>query len=351
MGDRAKKRVFDRLPDRLSSMKAPISPCSMVQTPISPLLHAGPTSCALGPHVVEKINAKHLCKPSFISATIYHPTLTAGGNTQFPSIVVVGGWACGEQAMAAWGPFYASHGIIAMTIGTPAPFKDMPAQRCMALLDAVRALQAENTSPGSVLQGRLKSSCSVQGWSLGGGGAQLAAMADLSLKCVIALCPHPGPPETPGLPGRLSDSVPVLIIAGQNDNVANTQSFAWPEYHSTSAPSLILEVRGGDHAVANGPSGGTTKEGLGMGPGFMCLVANFVLHNCCSITPCPYGTYNGPVGHARPMAPLGAIGGFALAWLKLFLEGDESARSLLLARPDIASGFEMKGIALRFDKS
>ena len=94
-----------------------------------------------------------------------------------PSIVIVGGWGCGEQAMAAWAPFYASHGIVAMVIGTPAPWTDSPAARCKALLDASSALQSEHEREGSALLGRLDvSRRAVQGYSLGGGGAQLAAL-------------------------------------------------------------------------------------------------------------------------------------------------------------------------------
>ena len=102
----------------------------------------GPTSCALGNSAFRQTDARHLCtRASFVSATIYHPHPI---RTEHSSIVLVGGWGCGERSMAAWGPFYASHGFVAMTIGTPSPFKDMPAQRCQALLDAVEALQAEN---------------------------------------------------------------------------------------------------------------------------------------------------------------------------------------------------------------
>ena len=146
----------------------------------------GPTSCALGPHATGTQNAKHLCSTgTFTSATIYYPT--SDGMGLLPSIVLVGGWGCGEQAMAAWAPFYASHGIVAMTIGTPAPWIDSPADRCKALLDASMALQSEHEHEGSVLQGRLDvSRRAVQGYSLGGGGAQLAALTDLTLKCVIA---------------------------------------------------------------------------------------------------------------------------------------------------------------------
>ena len=40
------------------------------------------------------------------------------------------------------------------------------------------------------------------------------------------------------------------------------------------------------------------------------------------------------------------VGGVALAWLRLFLQGDETARSQLAIRPDIASGFESSGVAV-----
>merc|ERR1719440_1139990 len=108
----------------------------------------GPTSCALGPHPTGTLDARHLCTAkslcssgSFTSATIYYPTVS--DVVQLPSIVVVGGHMCGEKAMAAWGPFYASHGIVAMTIGMPAPYTNTPGDRCRALLDASLSLQSE----------------------------------------------------------------------------------------------------------------------------------------------------------------------------------------------------------------
>lgn len=146
-------------------------------------------SCALGPHRVCTLDAQHLCAPTFPSATIYYPE----SGTRLPSIVIVGGWGCGEQVQAAWAPFYASHGIVAMTIGTPAPLTDMCEERARALLDASAALQDENAREGSALVGRLDaSSRAVQGYSLGGGGAQLAALRDPTLKCVVAICPDDG---------------------------------------------------------------------------------------------------------------------------------------------------------------
>jgi len=313
----------------------------------------GPTSCALGPHATGTQNAQHLCNKSFTSATIYYPT----SDGMWPSIVIVGGWSCGEQAMAAWAPFYASHGIVAMTIGTPSPWTDSPAARCKALLDASVALQSEHEREGSVLQGRLDvSRRAVQGYSLGGGGAQLAGLTDQTLSCVIALCPDEGYmfPSSHKLsfPSEPPTAVPVLILCGDKDGEAPPEKFAWPHYRKTGAAKLIFEVKGGDHYFVLGPAGGTKSQANAGSDGSleccncMTLCACFMCQCPLALwfAPCPYAIQNGPTGHAADRAPRGAIGGVALAWLRLFLQGDETARSQLALRPEIASGFESSGL-------
>jgi dienelactone hydrolase len=319
-----------------------------------------PSSCTLGPHAAGTQNARHLCNKSFTSATIYYPT--TDGLQLLPSIVIVGGWGCGEQAMAAWAPFYASHGIVAMTIGTPSPWKDAPAARCQALLDASLALQTEHERTGSVLQGRLDvSRRAVQGYSLGGGGAQLAALTDQNLKCVIAICPDDGKDmmwlssaaHALSFPSKPSAAVPVLIICGQKDTEAPAKTKAWSHYRQTSAAKLIFEVAGGDHYVGLGPAGGNSSE-LEAASDSIALCCNcsiayacvFLCPNALWCAPCPNGTLNGSSGQASDHAPRGAIGGVALAWLRLFLLSDENARSQLVLRPDIASGFECSGVAV-----
>ena len=213
-----------------------------VKPPPAPVAF-GPSSCALGPHPTSKQTAQHLCSKSFTSATIYYPT--SDGPKLLPSIVIVGGWGCGEQKMSAWAPFYASHGFVAMTIGTPTPWRDAPAARCQALLDASRALQSEHERDGSVLQGRLDvSRRAVQGYSLGGGGAQLAALNDQTLKCVIALCPDDG--KIMGLPpphAVVSASRRALACPHHlgGDTEAKVKINAWPT--ARRATKLIHEGR------------------------------------------------------------------------------------------------------------
>jgi len=216
-----------------------------------------------------------------------------------------------------------------------------------ALVDASKALQSEHTREGSKLFGRLDvSSRAVMGYSLGGGGAQLAALADPALKCAIALAPHSGAGAAPGMdtpfPERLTDSVPMLFLVGNADKQAPAPKFSKPHYDKTGAPRLLFEISGGDHFVPTGPSGGNAYDFM---RGRYCgFYFNLMCTLCCEAAPCPAGFGTGPSGLAEENAARGAIGGVALAWLQLFLQGDESARSRLLQRPGIASGFESTGI-------
>lgn len=308
-------------------------------------MKAGPTSCALGPNTVDKLDGSHLCTPTFSSATIYFPKTQEDVNKDttskqaLPSIVLVGGWGCGEKVLAAWGPYFASYGIVAMTICNPKPWSDTPAIRAQALIDASMALQKENSRSNSPLYNRLDENArAVMGYSLGGGGAQLAALSDPTLKCSVAICPHDGKEFGCALPENLSNKVPILILAGEKDKEADPKTQAWEHYRKTTAPKLIMEVKDGDHYTCLGPSGGNGADFENGGELF--VLVNCLFANICACGPCPMGSFNGSSGHARHEAPRGAIGGIVLAWLQLFLLEDESVLDILQAQPDIASKFE-----------
>ena len=153
------------------------------------------------------------------------------------SNVIVPGFASPESSIQDWGPFYASHGIVTMTIGTNHPLK-LPAGRAAALLDALVSLRAEHTRSGSPLEGRLDlDRVGVSGWSMGGGGAQLAAVEDPTLRAVIVLCPWK--PNS-----QFDHPVPLLILCGQNDRLAPSSYHGLIHYQNTpaSTPKLIFEV-------------------------------------------------------------------------------------------------------------
>jgi hypothetical protein len=186
------------------------------------------------------------------------------------------------------------------------------------------ALQKENSRSNSQLYNRLyENSRAVMGYSLGCGGAQLAALSDPTLKCSVAICPHDGKELGCALPEDLSSKVPILIIAGEKDKEADPKTQAWEHYRKTTAPKLIMEVKGGDHYTGLGPSGGNGADVENGGE--LLVLVNCFFANIFACRPCPMGNWNGSSGHARNEAPCGAIGGIVLAWLQLFLLEVEKA--------------------------
>ena len=239
-----------------------------------------------GPYQVKRYGEEKGLRngPRYKGATVYYPV---DGPPLLPSIVIVPGYISPERSIRAWGPFYASHGIVAMTIGTNRR-QDDPAARRRALLDAVVSLKLEHRRATSPLRGRLSvSRFAVSGWSMGGGGALEAATRSPQLKAIVALCPW-NPYQT------FSHRVPVLFLAGQRDRLAPVAENALRHYRTTPAatPKLLFEVRNEGHWIANSPRG-----------------AN------------------------------GAIGRLALCWLKVFLEDDPRYLPFLTQEPRSASRF------------
>ena len=195
--------------------------------------------------------------PDYAGATIYYPT---NGTPPYPAIAVCPGYFTLESTIQAWGPFYASHGIVTITIGTNSIF-DYPDARKNAILDALETVRQENVRSGSPLFGDLDlSRLAVSGWSMGGGGAQLAAAADTTIKAVVGLCPWL---ESSRTAADLNHPVPTLIFSGQIDATAPPAAHADVHYGyiPSSTDKLLYEIAAGTHLVANGPGGGSDYAG------------------------------------------------------------------------------------------
>src|SRR5690606_22871344 len=123
-------------------------------------------------------------EPGYAEGTLYWPV---DATPPFASVAVVPGFVSVQAQIQEWGPFLASHGIVAMTLGTNSGL-DQPPARATALLDALKTIRAENTREGSELKGKLDvNRQAVMGWSMGGGGALLAAERTPELKATISL--------------------------------------------------------------------------------------------------------------------------------------------------------------------
>ena len=198
--------------------------------------------------------------PDYDGATIYYPL---NGDPPYAGIAIVPGYCGVETDIQDWGPFYASHGIVAITLGTNNPCADWPINRSEALLDAIVTVKEENTRSGSPLENQIDiNRFAVSGWSMGGGGSQLAASMDPSLKAAIGLCPWL---DLNGFePNDLIHDVPVLIFTGQNDDIANSTDYGYMHYQGTpsSTDKLYFEIENGGHDAANSPDFASGEAGV-----------------------------------------------------------------------------------------
>ena len=222
-----------------------------------------------GPYEIRGYLAPDVAE--FDDATIYYPinaTAPVGG------VAIAPGFTEGQRHIDWWGPRLASHGYAVLVFDTNTP-RDMPDIRGNGLLAGVNILRAENTRAGSPLNGKIDTGkMAIMGHSMGGGGTLLAANG--SGDQIQAAIPFtPWQPE-----GDFSNiTAPTLVIAGSADQIAGVSDHAWPHYLSipSTTTKVYMEVEGGDHFLANS---GRNKD------------------------------------HAT-------IGRYAIAWLKLYLDGDE----------------------------
>lgn len=217
--------------------------------------------------------------PEFGDATIYYPVGTPG---PIGGVAIAPGFTERQRHIEWWGPRLASHGYAVVLLDTNDP-REQPNARAEALLAAVRLLRSESSRPESRLFGRIAvDRMAVMGHSMGGGGAlRVAAEHGDIVRAAIPFTPWE--PEADF--SRIS--VPTLIIAGEEDDIAEVGEHAWRHFMAIprSTAKVYMELEGGDHFIAD------TSRG----------------------------------------DDLPTIGRYALAWLKLHLDGDERYRDFLFA--------------------
>jgi cutinase len=221
----------------------------------------------------------------FRAATIYFP---ANKGEDFGAIAISPGFIESQENMSWWGNHLASHGFAVLTLDTN-ELRDNPSLRADALMAAINVLRNEGERMGGTLRGKiLNDRMAIMGHSMGGGGTLLASNThSAELKAAI--------PFTPWLPdGDFPEiAIPTLVIAGEEDRIAPVVDHAQPHYQSLpeNIPKMYLEIKGGNHFIAN-----TFTDDENLSP-------NIDVHDL--------------------------VGSMAVAWLKLFVDGDENYRSLV----------------------
>jgi dienelactone hydrolase len=226
------------------------------------------------PRSLSTMNGPHAtANYELTTGTVYYPT---DADPPFAAIAICPGFTNLGPEMRPWGPFYASHGFV--LIATHTGPLDPPALRAQLLLGAIEELKGENTKSGSKLFGKLAGRYGTSGYSMGGGGTTIAAKGTPSLKSSIGLAAW-GPDAS-------GTTVPSLLLCGTSDGVAAcSQSTGAYRQIPESTPKMVVEISGASHLAWFGPND----------------------------------------------AGRGVSGSYALAFQKVFLEGDERWKPLLLS--------------------
>lgn len=179
----------------------------------------------------------------FGGGTIYFPTDTSQGT--FGAVVIAPGFTERQSAVSWLGPRLASQGFVIFTIDTNNT-TDNPSSRATQMLAALDFLTQSSSVRTRVDANRL----AVSGHSMGGGGTLEASTQRPSLKAAVPMAPW----DT--TKNFSSDSVPTLIVAAQNDNVAPVSQHAQRFYSSlsTARPKMYLELAGASHNTVNSPN-------------------------------------------------------------------------------------------------
>ncbi|MVF11587.1 hypothetical protein FT643_05455 [Ketobacter sp. MCCC 1A13808] len=225
-----------------------------------------------GPYRVADFNMSRFDAAG--GATVYYPT---NAEPPFASLVFCPPFIGSQYMYQAWGPFFASHGIVMVTMDSET-ILDTVDQRAGQQREVLDELKAENSDRNSPLYGKLDTSrMGVTGWSMGGGATWINSA------------------EYPGLKTAMS-------LAGHNLSAIDFDS----KGRNTQIPTLIM----------NGVTDLTYLGGLGQSSGVFRNIPRGVPKVIYEVATAGHFAWGTPTAASDNVAEL------ALAFQKTFLEGD-----------------------------
>lgn len=178
-------------------------------------------------------------------ATVHYPVAKTPGET-FGVVVMVPGFLA-FQAVYDWlVSRVASHGFVVINMDTVgrSDYPDERAEQAAGALQHVVGLARAGTVPYARVADTSRRA--IVGNSMGGGASLSAAVADPSLKAIVALQPWHTTKQFPGV------ASPALIVACEKDSIAANKSHSDVFYASlnTTLPRGEIEMRGAGHLCA-----------------------------------------------------------------------------------------------------
>jgi hypothetical protein len=185
-------------------------------------------------------------------ATVYHPT---SGTPPYSAIVFCPPFTGTQPMYAAWGPFFASHGIIMVTMDSRT-VADTVDSRATQQQQVVDLMIKENTGSGP-LAGKIDTSrIGVTGWSMGGGATWISGTVKQGLKTAMSLAGHNMTAINPAARGG-SLKIPTIIFNGSTDaTILGGLGQSSGVYRSIPSPTpkVIFEVSTAGHFSWGSPT-------------------------------------------------------------------------------------------------
>ena len=241
-----------------------------------------------GPYRVDDYNMPRGSTPG--GATVYYPT---NAEPPFAGLVFTPPLSGTQFMYRDWGPFFASHGIIMVTMDTRTS-SDTVKSRTRQQASVLDALKSENSRSGSPLRGKIAvDKIGAVGWSMGGGATWISS-------------------------GEYRGLTTAMSLAGHNLTATNRSSRG----ANTSCPTLIM----------NGAIDVTILGGLGQSSGVYRSIPRGIPKVIYELRSAGHFAWGSPTQANNYVAEL------ALAFQKTFLEGDTRwARFIERPPRDVAS--------------
>eukprot|EP00122_Pirum_gemmata_P001586 Pgem_evm1s1427 len=119
-------------------------------------------------------------------ANVFYPE---NNDNDLSFILIISGFQSHEEDVRDWGPFYAEQGYVAVTIEMSSVWLT-PQFRAQAFIQARKEMARQSElQVDSPLYQRLSNRWAYSGWSMGGGGALIAAKKDVGTSAVAAFSP------------------------------------------------------------------------------------------------------------------------------------------------------------------
>ncbi len=196
-------------------------------------------------------------------ATVYYPRTA---QPPFAGLVYCPPLTGMQYMLAAWGPFFASHGIVLVTMDTMT-IMDYVESRATQQSQVLNLLKRENTRAGSPLNGKLDvNRIGAMGWSMGGGATWINSGKYAGLKTAMTLAGHNMsvyvPTNIPYAQGSRT-TIPLLIMNGATDlTILGGMGQSDGVYRNAKGPKIIYVVATAGHFDWMAPTGVTLGEGV-----------------------------------------------------------------------------------------